>query len=99
MMIKWLPPNRTRPSRRFATPLFGRTGRAFLRALSERQYEVGKSHDLNDGLVAALRAWLRLLDAAQPRPISEREPRPSDVVIFTCVSWYIVQTVLLACMR
>ena len=38
------------------TTFFGRTGRAFMRPLSERQYEVKKTQALNEAIVTALRA-------------------------------------------
>jgi hypothetical protein len=38
---------------------------------------------LNEPLEVALKAWLRILDQGQPRPILVKDPRPSDAVIFT----------------
>ena len=54
-----------------------------MRPLSERQYEVKKPQDMNDALETALKAWVRILDRGQPRPILAKSPRPSDAVIST----------------
>ena len=54
----------------------GRTGRAFMRALSERQYSASKSVFLNEPIEAALRGWLRILMYGQPRPILKRVGGP-----------------------
>jgi hypothetical protein len=71
--------------------LFGRVGRAFMRPISERQYETQTSarrardspHALNDAIIDALRSWLMILDRGQPRPIRDLRPGPADAVVFT----------------
>ena len=57
----------------FATSTtYGRTGRAFMRALSERQYHSGREIGVTDPIEAALVGWLRILKYGQPRPILKR---------------------------
>jgi len=63
--------------------LYGRTGRAYMRPLSERQYEHRRGLTLNNALRAALRGWTHILKHGRPRPILEKRSGPSDVVVFT----------------
>jgi hypothetical protein len=71
--------------------LFGRVGRAFMRPLSERQYEFtprkGKNwntpHVLNDAIRDALQSWLLILERGRPRAVREIRRGPADAVVFT----------------
>ena len=64
--------------------LFGRTGRAYMRALAERQYENAKRGlAINEAIEEALRGWLHILENGRPRPIPDRPGGPADAVIFT----------------
>ena len=73
--------------------LFGRIGRAFMRALSERQYEVRGPrkleardqipYEINGAIEDALKSWLMIIDRGKPRPIRERRLGPADAVFFT----------------
>ena len=66
-----------------SSQLWGKIGRAFLRALSERQYtKLNQSH-LSQAIVLALKQWKWLIEEGPPRPISVSRPRSSDFVIFT----------------
>ena len=66
-----------------SSQLWGKIGRAFLRALSERQYtKLNQSH-LSQAIVLALKQWKWLIEKGPPRPMSESRPRSSDFVIFT----------------
>ena len=70
-----------------ASQLWGKVGRAFLRIISERQYAKGfdplRTADLGPALVAALRQWIKLIQAGPPREITQVRPASSDVVLFT----------------
>ena len=69
-----------------ASQLFGKVGRAFLRVISERQYQRFPGHDgfvLDSALKVALQHWRQLVLCGPPRPIEVRRLRQSDVVIFT----------------
>ena len=69
-----------------ASQLWGKVGRAFLRALSERQYSkfTGKDAlELTPALRLSLEQWIRLVKEGPPRPIEKVEPAKSDVVLFT----------------
>eukprot|EP00435_Cladocopium_sp_Y103_P009415 s1300_g2.t1 len=66
-----------------SSQLWGKIGRAFLRALSERQYTKSNHSHLSRAIVLALEQWKRLIEDGPPRPISESRPRWSDYVIFT----------------
>ena len=68
--------------------LWGKTGRAFLRAISERQYMKFKVYKdeklkLNEALEAALKQWIRLILNGPTRELTIVNPKKSDVVIFT----------------
>lgn len=63
--------------------LFGRKGRAFLRALPERQYETKKDSSLTETLEYALLAWVEIVEKGLPRSIPTKQARPADAVIFT----------------
>jgi len=71
--------------------LFGRIGRAFMRPLSERQFEFApktsrdwnKPHEINEAIEDALKSWLQILDKGRPRVIRQIRPGPADVVCFT----------------
>ena len=70
-----------------ASQLWGKVGRAFLLALSERQYARGydpaKHAALGQPLLLALSQWSKLISNGPPREITELRPAPSQVVIFT----------------
>ena len=76
-----------------ASQLWGKVGRAFLRAISHRQYEKPISfrdqsetldHDqLTPALEFSVDQWINLIARGPPREIGDTDPRPSDVVIFT----------------
>ena len=66
-----------------SSQLWGKIGRAFLRALSERQYTKANHSHLSKAIVLALKQWKWLIEEGPPRPISESRPRSSDFVIFT----------------
>ena len=66
-----------------ASQLWGKIGRAFLRALSERQYTRSPKTGLNLALKLALKQWELLIDHGPPRPITASGARPADYVIFT----------------
>ena len=70
-----------------ASQLWGMVGRAFLLAISERQYaktfDPQRSSTLGPALSLALRSWLKLLKSGPPREINPLRPAPSDVVLFT----------------
>ena len=63
--------------------LFGRTGRAQMRPLSERQYQFSGKVGLNGPLRSALKAWEVILQDGRPRPIPEATGGPADAVLFT----------------
>ena len=70
-----------------ASQLWGKVGRAFLLALSERQYSRGFIHDdqnvLSISLLLALDQWIKLIRAGPPREISLLRSAPADVIVFT----------------
>ena len=66
-----------------ASQLWGKVGRAFLRALSERQCSRFPKHTLNPAIVLALREWLWLVQAGPPREIEVAKARRADLVLFT----------------
>jgi hypothetical protein len=66
-----------------SSQLWGKIGRAFLRALSERQYTRANNSHLSEAIVLALKQWKWLIEEGPPRPISKSRPRSSDFVIFT----------------
>lgn len=66
-----------------ASQLWGKIGRAFLRALSERQYSRVPSSELNPAISACLRQWKMLINEGPPRPIESGKRRRSDFVVFT----------------
>jgi hypothetical protein len=70
-----------------ASQLWGKVGRAFLLAISERQYmknfDPSKTAVLGPALTLALKSWLKLLRTGPPREINPLRPAPSDVVLFT----------------
>ena len=63
--------------------LFGRTGRAQMRPLSERQYQFSGKVGLNGPLRSALKAWEVILQDGRTRPIPEVTGGPADAVLFT----------------
>ena len=67
-----------------ASQLWGKIGRAFLRALSDRQYS-RKTADtaLTPALLYSLYKWRTLVTHGPPRPIPGSGSRRTDVVIFT----------------
>ena len=70
-----------------ASQLWGKVGRAFLLAISERQYSKTLSKDqkalLGTALEHALKQWLRLVNEGPPRELKQVAPARADVVIFT----------------
>ena len=72
-----------------ASQIWGKVGRAFLRVLSERQYDKRPNPDtsINEALDAALIMWRYLVASGPPRPIAEFQEATSDVVIFTDGFW------------
>ena len=72
-----------------ASQIWGKVGRAFLRVLSERQYDKRPDPDtsINKALDAALIMWRWLVSSGPPRPISEFQEAVADVVIFTDGFW------------
>jgi hypothetical protein len=70
-----------------ASQLWGKVGRAYFRAVSERQYARGydpeKHAALSAGLLLALNQWVKLISNGPPREINPMRPAPSEVVIFT----------------
>ena len=76
-----------------ASQLWGKVGRAFLRAISHRQYskdlpkcsstKVKQGEALNEALEFSVNQWIKLIESGPPREIDDLSPRQSDVVIFT----------------
>ena len=67
-----------------ASQLWGKIGRAFLRALSDPQYSRKTSATaLTPALLYSLYKWRTLVMHGPPRPIPSSGPRKTDVVIFT----------------
>ena len=70
-----------------ASQLWGKVGRAFLLAFSERQYSRGFKHDdhvlLSKPLLLALDQWIKLINSGPPREINELRPAPAQVIVFT----------------
>ena len=67
-----------------ASQLWGKVGRAFLRALSDRQYSRRTTDtSLTPALLYSLYKWRALVMHGPPRPIPGSGSRKSDVVIFT----------------
>ena len=67
-----------------ASQLWGKVGRAFLRALSDRQYSRRTTDtSLTPALIYSLYKWRALVMHGPPRPIPGSGSRKSDVVIFT----------------
>ena len=72
----------------FATSqLWGKIGRAFFLAISERQYiryyDPTVHSALGLALVLALKQWQKLIAAGPPRKIGPASRAPADVVLFT----------------
>ena len=70
-----------------ASQLWGKVGRAFFLAISERQYARGydpaKHAGLSPSILLALNQWIKLISNGPPREINPCKPAPSDVVLFT----------------
>ena len=67
-----------------ASQLWGKIGRAFLRALSDRQYSRRTADTaLTPALLYSLYKWRTLVMHGPPRPIPSSGSRKTDVVIFT----------------
>ena len=66
-----------------SSQLWGKVGRAFLRALSERQYSRSPTFLLNRAIRLALAEWKHLITEGPPRPIDLIQERRADFVIFT----------------
>jgi hypothetical protein len=68
----------------FADPQFwGKPGRAFMRALGERQYSPGRTTTIDLPLWLALHQWLHILDKAKPRGCAPVADQKVQAVIFT----------------
>jgi hypothetical protein len=66
-----------------ASQFWGRTGRAFLLALSERQYSRSERVALCRPLELALRQWLDILQEGRPRPLAAPEEKSVQSAVFT----------------
>jgi hypothetical protein len=66
-----------------ASQFWGKIGRAFLRALAERQYLRSTVTALTPPLVASLKQWLLILHEGRPRSLDLVADQTADVVIFT----------------
>ena len=75
-----------------ASHLGGKVGRAFLLAISERQYfkppkSIGRSKEyvipLGKALEQSLRQWMRLIEFGPPRQLKRAAPSKADIVVFT----------------
>ena len=67
-----------------ASQLWGKIDRAFLKALSDRQYSRRTaSTGLSPASIYALYKWKTLVMHRLPRPIPSSGPKKSDVLIFT----------------
>lgn len=69
-----------------ASQLWGKVGRAFLRAISERQYLRVAENDrfgLEPPLRESLKQWLRLVRSGPPRTIDLCACKKADAVLFT----------------
>ena len=66
---------------------WGKVVRAFLLAISERQYcrgyDPAKHRGLGRPLLLALKHWLHLISNGPPRPITMIRPARADAVVFT----------------
>lgn len=75
-----------------SSQLWGKIGRAFLRALSERQYSRWPSSDLNAAIRLSLGEWEHLLEKGPPRPIERRRRKPISLFSLMEVFLTIAQT-------
>ena len=66
-----------------AGQIWGKFGRAFLLALSERQYTKCKDLGIEGPIRKALEAWIRVLEDAKPREIYQFGDGITEAVIFT----------------
>ena len=66
-----------------SSQLWGKVGRAFLRALSERQYSRVPALSLNKPIRLALNEWRHLIQKGPARPIELITEKKADFVIFT----------------
>ena len=66
-----------------ASQLWEKLGRAYLLALSERQYTKVYREGVDKALKLSLEAWLRLLELAPRRELKPLESDAVDVVLFT----------------
>ena len=66
-----------------ASQLWGKVGRAYMLALSERQYTKTYRENLDQALLLTLRAWLKLLDRAPRRNLVPEDTTGTDYVLFT----------------
>ena len=69
-----------------ASQLYGKTGRAALRSLSERQYEARGDYGIEGPIEAALQLWKRLVHHGRPRAILSGNSETSDAFFFTDAS-------------
>jgi hypothetical protein len=66
-----------------ASQLWGKIGRAFMLALSERQYSRSFEEAITKPIGCALQQWLKLARDGRPRPIEYFENDEVDAVLFT----------------
>ena len=66
-----------------ATHFWGKIGRAFLRAITERQYTKSRREDLNDALRASLSQWTKIIRNGKPRSMEALDNSEVDAVICT----------------
>jgi hypothetical protein len=66
-----------------ATQLWGKLGRAYMLALSERQYTRTYRENLDHALTLTLKAWLKILDKSPRRALRPGQSEATDFVIFT----------------
>ena len=71
-----------------SSQIWGKVGRAFLRSLSERQYDKsGSDFSLNGALKASLIFWKYLISKGPARPMQVFDEPEADIVIFTDGFW------------
>ena len=72
-----------------ASQLYGKLGRAALRSISERQYEVraGRSaHALTPPIKSSFKIWKKLIQSGRPRTILSDQSQYADAFFFTDAS-------------
>ena len=69
-----------------ASQLYGKTGRAALRSLSERQYESRGDFSIKGPIEASLQLWKKLVHHGRPRSILSGKNETADAFFFTDAS-------------